>query len=188
MFKKFITVMMAVAIFTVSAHASTQSGLKAAFDELNYALTVEWDQKDQNFHKAQVKKFNESILELQSQGLTSAEFAQFIKSEVKNERIAKDLETALNMISLNRMSRDEASKYMMSVMEKAYANGASWNSRNGGALVGLGIILVLLGSLVLISDPNTSTSGRVCGYDYYYCGETCYGYPYSYCEENYCCY
>lgn len=184
MIKKFIAFVMIFTLFTVSAQASVQVGLKAAFDELNYALNVEWDQKDQAFYKAQVRSFNETVKELMANGLTQTEFVEFVKSEVKNERVAKDMETALSMISLNNMSSAQASKYMIETMEKSYSAGASWNGR-ANVLLSLGILFVLAG--VLVGASTTVTTTNTCGYSVYYCGETCYGYPYYYCDANYCC-
>jgi len=95
MFKKLITLMMVLSIFTVQAHASTHDGLKAAFDELNYALTVEWDQKDKDFHASQMKKFTASLRDLQSKGLTNAQLVDFAKSQVRMLRLLKTLKLLL---------------------------------------------------------------------------------------------
>jgi ApbE superfamily uncharacterized protein (UPF0280 family) len=183
--KRLITFMMVLSIFTVSAHATAQNGLKAAFDELSYSLNVEWDQKDQDFYKAKMKAFNASMKDLQAQGITNAELIEFVKSEVKDEKIARDMETAFNIIALNKMSSAEASKYMIETMEKSYSNGASWN---GGAdvLLGLGVLLVVV-AVILGGGFHVNTGSSYCGYSAWYCGETCYGYPYYYCEPNYCC-
>lgn len=48
--------MMALAITTTSALANSNSGLKSAFDELNYSLTEDWNQKDKSFYDVQMKK------------------------------------------------------------------------------------------------------------------------------------
>ncbi len=41
MLKKLIALFLIVSVFTVQANASTNQGLKAAFNELNYSLTTE---------------------------------------------------------------------------------------------------------------------------------------------------
>ncbi len=121
-----------------------------------------------------------------SKGLTNAQLVEFIKNEVKNEKVAKDMETALSMISINNMSSSDASKYMIETMEKSYRSGASWNG-SSNLLLGLGVIFIL--AAVLVGGATTTTGGysETCGYSVYYCGETCYGYPYYYCDANYCC-
>lgn len=173
MIKKFITLMMVVAIFTVQAHASTQNGLKAAFDEMNYALTVEWDQKDQSFYEKQLKNFTATVRELQKTGLTNAQMIEFAKTQVKDAKVASDLETAFSMITINKMSSEEASRYMMESMKRSYANGASWN---GDVLVYLAVGLLIVALAVGLSSGNVSTGN---GGGYYTCYDDCYYYDYQ---------
>lgn len=183
MFKKFITLMMVVSIFTVSANASTQTGLKTAFDELNYSLTVEWDQKDKDFYSAQMKKFSAELRELQAKGLTNSQLVEFVKSEVKNERAAKDLETAFNMVQINKMSSEEASKYMVEAMKKSYNTGASYQ---GEVFIYVAVGLLIVAAAIALATADTVVVGgggyycvdtyvcdTYCYNDYYY-GYTCY--------------
>jgi hypothetical protein len=181
MFKKLIALMMVISMFTVSANAATQTGLKAAFDELNYSLSVEWDQTNKDFYSAQMKKFSSSVNALQAKGLTNAELVAFVKSEVKDARVAKDLETAFNMIQINKMTSEDASKYMVETMKKSYSTGASWN---GEVFVYLAVAVLIVGIAVAISRSSNSNNGsascvsyQVCQtncYDDYYYGYTCY--------------
>jgi uncharacterized protein YoaH (UPF0181 family) len=170
-FKKFITMMMVVSFFTVNAQAVTQNGLKAAFDELNYALTVEWDQKDQDFYTEQMKQFSAQIRELQAKGMTNAQLIAFVKSEVKDAKVARDLETAFNMISINKMNSEEASKYMVETMKKSYSAGASWN---GEAIVYLAVGVLFVAAAIAIANGNYSSSGTYYCTDYYVCRDYCY--------------
>ncbi len=190
MFKKFITLMMVVAIFTVQAHASTQNGLKAAFDEMNYSLTVEWDQKDKSFYDAQMKKFMGQVRELQKQGLTNAQMVEFAKSQIKDQKVAKDLETAFSMITINKMSSEEASQYMIESMKRAYSNGASWN---GDVLIYLAVGLLIVALAVGLA--NGTAGGSSNGGGGYSCYDDCYYYTYQcgydywgpiYCEAYTC--
>jgi len=186
---------MVLAIFTVQAHASSQNGLKAAFDELNYSLTVEWDQKDKTVYESHMKKFNQTIRELQKQGLTNQEMIAFAKSKVKNKKIAKDLETAFTMVTINKMSSEDASQYMLESMKRSYSSGASWNGEVVVYLiVGLLIVGLAIGIAAAASNGGGSSSGGGGGvttcYDdcYYYdytCGYDYYGYP-SYCQGYTC--
>lgn len=188
MFKRMISLMLVCAVFTVSAQATTQNGLKAAFDELNYSLTVEWDQKDKDFYMKQMKSFKGKVSELQALGLSNKELIEFAKSEVKNKKLASELDTAFTMISLNMMSPEAASEYLVDLVKKGYSTGASWNS-DAGLWIGVGLLLVVVGIAVAAggstggSTGSTTTSGyycvdtylcdNVCYYDYYW-GQTCY--------------
>ena len=175
MFKKLIALMLVLSIFTVQAHASTNDGLKAAFDELNYALTVEWDQKDKDFHADQMRKFTATIRDLQSKGLTNAQLVEFAKSQVKNAQVAKDLETALNMIQINKMSPSEANKYILDTMKKSYSAGASWN---GEVFIYLAVGVLIVALAVALAGSSTGpgpTPNNNCYYDdVYVCDTYCY--------------
>ena len=197
MFRKFLAIVMVCSLFTVQAHAVSHEGLKLAFDELNYALTVEWDQKDKDFHNAQLKKFYGTLRELQSKGLTNAESLDFIKKEVKDEKVGRDVETAFNMIQINKMTSDEASNYMIETMKKSYSAGASFN---GEIFLYLGIGLLIVAAAVALSgsssgssssssdDDTTVTCYDDCYPQYYDCGGYWSGgYYYSYtCSETVC--
>lgn len=186
MFKKLFTMMMVFALLTVQAHATTQNGLKAAFDEMNYALTVEWDQKDQSFYEGELKKFNAAVRELQKKGLTNQQMIDFAKSQIKDAKIAKDLETAFTMITINKMSSEEASQYMLDTMKRAYSNGASWG---GEVLVYLGLGLLVVGLAVGLSGAPTGGGYGTCYDDCYYYNVYCtdyYGYSYV-CDRAYTC-
>jgi Skp family chaperone for outer membrane proteins len=179
-FKKLLTLMMVVSIFTVQAQASTQNGLKAAFDEMNYSLTVEWDQKDNAVYEAQLKKFTGVVRDLQKQGLTNSQMIAFAKSEVKDAKVAKDLETAFSMITINKMSSEDASKYMMDSMKRSYSSGAAWN---GDVLTYLAVGLLIVALAVGVAKGNVAVVAGNGGYGSS-CYDDCYYYDYS-CGYDY---
>jgi hypothetical protein len=192
MFKKLITLMMVFAITTTSAFANSNAGLKAAFDELNYSLTVEWNQKDKAFYDAQMKKFNATLKELQSKGLTNAELIEFVKSEVKDSKVAKDMETAFTMIQLQKMNASQAANYMTETMKRSYSVGASWNG-DAALYIGLGVLLVVV-ALSLAAGGVSGTGNGGGGYceEVFVCDTYCYNdYFWGYtCEDDcfYSCY
>jgi hypothetical protein len=194
--KKFIAFFMILSIFTVQANASTHQGLKAAFDELNYALTVEWNQTDKEFHGEQMKKFAATIRDLQAKGLTNSQMIEFVKSEVKNAQVAKDLETAFNMIQINKMTSAEANKYILETMKKSYSSGASW-SGEVFVYLAVGVLIVALAIAIANGSPRTTGGGAYCYYDdVYYCDTYCYNdwywgytcYDDCYYSTQYVCY
>ncbi len=186
MFKKLITLMMVLAITTTSAFAGSNAGLKSAFDELNYSLTVEWNQKDKAFYDAQMNKFKASVKALQSNGLTNAELIEFVKAEVKDAKVARDMETAFNMIQLQKMSSSEAANYMTETMKKSYSTGASWNG-DAVLYIGLGVLIVVV-ALAAAAGGYSGGSSNGGGYceEVYVCDTYCYNdYYWGYtCEDN----
>lgn len=180
-----ITLMMVVSIFTVNAYAASNTGLKAAFDELNYALTVEWDQKDQGFHSAQMKKFSEVVRDLQAKGLTNAQLIDFVETEVKDEKVARDIQTALSMISVQKMSPADAAEFMSKTMKNSYTQGASWNGDATLLLLGVGVLAIVVA--VALAGPYQGNGGGYGCYEVYTCDTYC-GYYSCYDDCYYTCY
>lgn len=189
MIARLLSVLVIFTMLISGAGAATNSGLKAAFDELNYSLSVEWDQKDRGFYDAQMKKFTDSVSYLQTQGLSNAEIVAFVKSQMKNEALAKDVETAFNVISINKMNQAEATQYMIDTMKRSYARGAAWNYEVGAWLI-TGAIVVGFALLIIFapSGSGTTTTNPNPGYctQYYQCNPFCYNdavYGYT-CQQN----
>ncbi len=182
---------MVLAITTTSAFAQSNAGLKSAFDELNYSLTVEWNQKDKAFYDVQMKKFNASLKELQAKGLTNAELIAFVKSEVKDAKVAKDMETAFNMIQLQKMNASQAANYMTETMKKSYNVGASWNG-DAVLYIGIGVLLVVVALAVAAGGVSAGNGGGGYCEEVYVCDTYCYNdYYWGYtCEDDcgYSCY
>jgi hypothetical protein len=164
-FLRLITFVLAMSIFTVHADVGSQQSLKSAFDDLNYSLSVEWDQKDRAFYDAKVGEFTKQLTALQAQGLTNAELVDFVKANLKDKALAKDLETAYTLISLNKLSKEEARKLVLDTTSKAYSKGASWA---GEVLLYSAVIVLIIVAAVAFGGTVTVSPGPRC-YDEYVC-------------------
>ncbi|MGE3609422.1 MAG: hypothetical protein AB7I27_07530 [Bacteriovoracaceae bacterium] len=173
MIRKILFAVLSFSILISSVQAAALDGLKKAYDDLTYALEVEWDQKDQNFKREQLEKFNASIAELQKQGLTNSELMDFTLAQVKDESIKKDIQTTLSLVSINQMSQLEARNLIKQTLDKSRSQGASWSGKGEDIL--LGIVIIALIALALSSDGGSSTprptgaqpDGSYCGYSDY---------------------
>ncbi len=148
MFLKIIAFVLACSIFSASAMPDTNDGLKAAFDEFNYSVTVEWDQKDPTFLEAKKLELMQTISGLEAEGMTRAELITFAKSQLKDATLIKNLDSVLEAISLNKMTSEEAQNFMIRSIENSQAQGANWNGVIILTPVGL-LILVLLIAVVV---------------------------------------
>lgn len=148
MFFKIIAFLLACSIFSASAMPSTTQGLKAAFDEFNYSVTVEWDQKDPSFLEAKKLELMQTISGLEAEGMTRSELIAFAKSQLKDANLIKNLDSVLEAISLNKMTSEEANNFMIRSIENSQAQGANWNGVIILTPVGL-LILVLLIAVVI---------------------------------------
>lgn len=88
---------------TIPAFAGTQSEIKNAVDELNYTLTVEWDQQDEAFLQSSVKAFEARLSE---KGISHKELLTYVAAQ-------------------NDMSVEELVQAIREGV--AYKKGASWN-------------------------------------------------------------
>ncbi len=164
MIRKLITLMMVLSIFTVQAHASTHNGLKAAVDEMTFALTVEWDQKDPEFYEATMNVFRLRVAELQRQGLTHTQLLDLAKAQVKDARFARDLDTAFSVITVNRLSEEEAMNHVLATMKRSYGKGANWTGDPTIALLIGFVIVAVIAGLILANiggkkEDKPSTPG-----------------------------
>jgi hypothetical protein len=140
MLKQILGLFLTLAIFSTSAFAAGGNGLKAAVDELNYALTVEWDQKDPAFYQASIDQFLQH-------GFDSAAMVDFLKSRLDGKTL-RDLEQTLAQVDIKHMSVLELQQRLVS-SQALYARGASWE---GDYVVSLALGLLALAVLVMWLD------------------------------------
>ena len=145
--KKLISFFMMVAILTSSAMASSHDGVKAAIDEFQYALTVEWDQKDQAFHDP---KLNELVQNLSELNLSSKELMSAMKSQINDKNISKEFEEVVAISVSKNLSLEETTKILAPRIHTIYGKGASWNGDAGAIMGGLVIISILAGAALVL--------------------------------------
>jgi hypothetical protein len=142
MFSKFMTLILALSLFSVSAMANTNDGLKAAFEEFNYSINVEWDQKDASFLEAKKLELTQAINALEAEGMTRLELITFAKSQIKDAALAKSLDSLIEAVALNTMTAVQAQAIMTQALEKSQSAGANWD--------GAFIVITPFGLLILV--------------------------------------
>ena len=186
-----------IALFSILACFQTfaftpQAGLselKSAYDALNFSLQVEWDQKDKKFYNKKVAEFNETIKVLQKSGLSNAELIRFVKENIKDKNLAKNIDELYSTINAASMTATEARKFALDYMSKNYSEGASWRGSASGAVIVAALILSVA-LLAAVAGPVDRRPNRTCVeeyvcdeyYDYYYdvYYEDCYYEEYCY--------
>ena len=173
MLKKSLALFILVLSFQTMASAPINE-LKAAFDRFNFAIEVEWDQKDKTFYNSKVNEFKSEIERLQKAGMTNAELIEFIKRNIKDKNIAADVDDLFETIKTSEMTQTEARKFIIDYVGKNYAEGASWLTSTSGAIILVGLLIVLAvvataGTTVYYTNPYPT---------YYNCWEEyqCYDY------------
>lgn len=156
--KTIFTSFLVFLLTTVNSIASTGQGLKLAYDDFYYSVTVEWDQKDQKFFDAQMNKFQDALRDLEAQGLTKAEIQDFAANKVSQDpSISKEFQIILASVELQDMSPMEAANYIHSHSHGRYAQGSSWDGNTGVYLLG-----TVLASVVVMFVYLAATEQILC--------------------------
>lgn len=195
----------------VMASTGTIQELERHMDDYQYALSVEWDQKDQAFYEAQTKAFFEKMGKLiKEDGLSKSEILRLVEAKTKNKEALEALKLKLSVLSKGA-SVEELANIVKEYSQDLYSQGASWN---GQVVFSVVIGLVIVGAIayaiwwdashecvawenqyVCYQEDNCyysggSTSG---GYSYDVWGNwvapgyTCYGPPRTYCGYSDVC-
>lgn len=144
MLKKFVFLMM----LTTSVFAGT-APLKSAFDDLTYSLTVEWDQKDQEFAQNSL-----SLFQMKVAGASVADKKEFFKILLKGQEIAT--ERFVLELENNNLSQEEAIAKLNQLIKGTYREGAAF-APSKYILIGAGAAtLVFIAGILMweMGDPQ----------------------------------
>lgn len=151
MLKKFTALLLITAFTNAFAMAPVQEvsamskELERTFDQMNYSLNVEWDQKDAKFFKDTVDAFEKEVTTLQKKGLTNKELMAYTMTKIKDKQTQKDIAEISKVISESNMSSDEARAFALEKLNSTYSQGTSWS----GSRLGIKMALIL-GVIILI--------------------------------------
>lgn len=185
MLTRALILFLALTLVSTPTSAGQKSPLKAAFDQLSYSLTVEWDQRDRSFYDARLKDFADKLSAMQAQGTSKSELVAFALAQVKDKKLSDDLNAAYAQIRVNQLSQSEARKQVLETISQAL--GASWSGQSSitDGLVAL-LLVVAVVAAVAVTRPTQGgacSQEKVCE-DYY----TQYGaYWYSDCYTQSLC-
>lgn len=168
--------------------ASSGDGFERLLDEYQYALTVEWDQKDDEFLKQKSEKFFDEMGVLLSRSeKTQEEMLRFIERKLNNK---VHFEAIMLKISLLEkvQAKDQMLQEISEISKDMYMRGASWNGDAAAvALFGaVGIFTVVtIGALVWHYATTECVSYRTD----YNCGISCdsTGYCFQNCASDEVC-
>lgn len=153
--KRIISLILCLSIFSTSLMASPEEvrGIREAMREFNYALEVEWDQRDQNFYHAQVELFNERIEQLKLNNISKKEALTSILAEAKNGPFKNSVQELLKQIDIEKLPPQEVQNLFVELAQRERAKGANWIGDVEvympfilafGAIVAITVLLVVL--------------------------------------------
>lgn len=143
--QKIISFFLLICLTTnVFASTGTVQALEAHLDEYQYALTVDWDQKDQKFYDTATEAFFQKMQVLITDGhLTKAEVLTMVEKKSANKNAVEALKLKFTLLSMQDSPKALAQAIKDSSKEM-YSQGASWN---GEVMIPLGIGLVIIAVL-----------------------------------------
>ena len=195
---RFVSLLVAFCFsLNVMASTGTIQELERAMDDYTYALSVEWDQKDQAFYEAQTKAFFDKMSKMISEdGLSKEEVMKLIELKTKNKASLEALKLKLSVLAKGA-STEELVKIVKDASKDLYDQGASWN---GSVIIPVAIGIVVVGALaysiwwsathecVAYSNQYVCNTYNDCHYygggyysGYYGGGYACYGGSYTTC-------
>ena len=170
-----------VLCFSVNVIAGSTAGLERAMDEYQYALTVEWDQKDQKVYQAKTDAFFAEMAKLiSSEGLSQEEIVGVAEKKLKNKAQVEALKLKLALAGKVGSSQ-ELGKVLQASVKDMYSQGASWNGEAVLPILGGLAVAAILGYVIwfhathecVATDQRWECSSYPDCYDDYY-GTSCY--------------
>jgi hypothetical protein len=146
MLKKIVSIFILSQFLMTTTFAGNQENLKAAFDELSYSLTVDWDQKDPAVAQAALTNFKNQVADLRNRGMTDAEVGGVFRS------LLGSTDAQMNQFLLNPSELE-----LQKLVSSSYSEGASFVPVKY-VLIGVvgGAALIFVAGLLAweLSDPQ----------------------------------
>jgi len=140
---RFVSLLLAFCFsMNVMASTGTIQELERHLDEYHYALSVEWDQKDNEFYEKETNEFFSKLQTLiKEEGLTQEQIMTLAEKKVNNKAVVDALKLKLSLLT-NQTSAEELAKIIKETSKDFYDQGASWN---GQVVLTVAIGLIIAG-------------------------------------------
>jgi hypothetical protein len=142
----------AFAMSPVMETSALGKALDQTFNEMNYSLNVEWDQKDQVYFNSTVDGFEKQVKDLQDQGLTNKELIEYTLAKVKDKQTQKDIAEISKVISESNMTADQAREFALAKLNSTQSQGASWS----GSRMGIKMVVILAIIIIIVCATSSN--------------------------------
>lgn len=165
-------------VFAVSA---SQADFERSLDNLQYSMTVEWDQKDQDFYnQVSDKFFGEMEQMMANQQLTSEQIISVLEKKVANKKALEAIK--LKLALMGKVSEKDLAQVLKDSSKELYTSGASWNGDIVTPII-IGVAVLAIGYAVWFystHECNSYNTAYTCSNTSVVYGTQCYSY--EYCE------
>lgn len=141
--------------FNVLADTGSIREFDRLLDGYHYALTVEWDQKDQSFYEKETKSFFSQLDKLIAEkGITKSEILNLMEKKIVNKEALEAIKLKFSILGKGASLED----YMQIIKDSSsemYSQGANWNGRVWiPASIALLVIVAIVGYTVWWDDNH----------------------------------
>jgi len=174
--------------FNLMAADVGENRLSRLVDDLQFSLTVEWDQKDKEAFNKINDEFRQKIEAMvQEEGISKAELIKLLEARVSNNKLMDELQIRIQLMSANPTS-SEVFALFQEMKSSLYGQGASWNGEvvmvSSLALVMIVFTIIWIRDVMKLSRSCADEGGHEvttqenCGIR-----TVCVNYGTSYCHE-----
>lgn len=121
--------------------ASPLSNIEKSLDDYQFAMTVEWDQKDQAFSKHQTEKFLAEIQQAIAEGVTKEEIFGLAQIKMKSPQAVEALKLKVTLLTSSATNPAQLAEILQTSSTDFYHQGASWNGEIGEYALWAGLAL-----------------------------------------------
>ncbi len=162
MFKRLVALLVVCCSF--SAVASVDAKIAPIFEELEFKLSVEWDQKDQAFYDSAVKNFEGKLSKLAEEGVEPTAVLNYLQTNIKDKKVATELSDIINSVDVQSMSLEESKSLIKDYVDGMNNTGANYSGRYGYYY---GWYYIAFGGVIFYTYYYSSYYYYDCYYDYY---------------------
>jgi hypothetical protein len=130
-------------IFSFNVLAGSLAEIEKGLDEYQYAVTVEWDQKDKKFYEEKTQIFFNAIHACLASGVTKNDILSLVEKKTKNRADFESLKLKMNLLSPQAATSNELAQLLKMSSNDFYSSGASWDGEVT-VYVGFGIVFAAL--------------------------------------------
>lgn len=127
MLKKLAAV--ALVCFSFSTLANVDAKIASIFDEVEFKLSVEWDQKDQAFYNETVRNFEKQLGDLAQEGVAPSDVLNYLQSNIKDKKVASELSDLVSTIDVETMSLEDSKSLIQDYVDGMKNTGANYSGR-----------------------------------------------------------
>lgn len=113
-------------------NAQVSSSIEEVFQRFQYAMAVEWDQRDEAFKQNAERDLVKGLLTLVETGVTLEEIQSYMQKTLLSEQAQKHYQRLVDAMRGQNLSAEEIQAKTMEFISKNNFQGLSFNGEGGG--------------------------------------------------------